>query len=386
MSKVSPQKISHWVEKDLISAEQAEAILAYENSAVSRPWMLYGFYGIGILAIVVGSISLVAANWMSIPEQIKIPSYLILQFAATLFAIRNLNSPGILRELSLAFTALFFLAGIGLTAQIFNLHSEGWQGILFWLLLMLPSVLLAHTAITSRIWYAGYATAVALWYSNNHSMVPDETVKFLVLCSLLVWVTVVSDFGRSILPGVKHFFEVGYKTSLLFLILCGSIMCNVLWVELRHRTCEQLERVNLLIPWLPLAILIFLIFINPKRNYKTKQYFITTYSLIGILSTLPFFIDPHLMPSILKQLIGCAAFLAIWVNIALAAASARHKRLFDLASLCIAARVIVIYFEVFGSLTTTGIGLIVSGVFILFVVYVWHRSKPILSEIAEDVA
>ncbi len=386
MSRVHPNKIAQWIEQNLISEEQGEAILKYENSAPSRPWVMYGFYGIGILAIVVGIISLVAANWMSIPKGVKIPTYLLLQLLATLFAIRWLPREGLVREALLAFSGLFYLAGIGLTAQIFNLHSEGWQGILFWLVLMLPCVLLAHTAVISRIWYIGYAIAAFLWYANNYTMAPDQYVKFLVMCALLIWVTVVGDLGQSLFPRVRHFFAVGYRTSLFFLVTIGSIIANVLWVDLRHRTYDELARIYLLIPWLPLALLIFFVALNPARNTKTRQYFVTTYLLLGIFATLPLFIDPQLLPKIVKQIVGCLGFLAVWLNIALAAASSKHKRLFDLASLCIAARIIVVYFEVFGSLTTTGIGLIVSGVFILSVVYFWHRSKPLLSELAEDTA
>lgn len=58
-----------------------------------------------------------------------------------------------------------------------------------------------------------------------------------------------------------------------------------------------------------------------------------------------------------------------------AAAAASMKRLFDIASFVIAARFIVIYFEVFGDLSTTGIGLIVSGAVILAVAFIWNRGR-----------
>ena len=46
-----------------------------------------------------------------------------------------------------------------------------------------------------------------------------------------------------------------------------------------------------------------------------------------------------------------------------------------MASLVIALRVVIVYFEVFGSLAMRGLGLIFSGIVILTISFMWHRFR-----------
>jgi hypothetical protein len=90
----------------------------------------------------------------------------------------------------------------------------------------------------------------------------------------------------------------------------------------------------------------------------------------------PFIIAPSVLKSTwLSDVCGAAGFIAVWAAAAAAAAAASMKKLFDIASFVIAIRFIVIYFEVFGSLSMTGIGLIISGAVIIGIAILWNRGR-----------
>jgi hypothetical protein len=95
-----------------------------------------------------------------------------------------------------------------------------------------------------------------------------------------------------------------------------------------------------------------------------------TLILSGILIIIPSFVDVGDQP-----ILGCALFIAVWSGAAAIAAANERRRLFDAAALIIGIRFIVVYFQVFGSLAATGLGLILSGSVILGVAYLWYRYR-----------
>jgi hypothetical protein len=97
--------------------------------------------------------------------------------------------------------------------------------------------------------------------------------------------------------------------------------------------------------------------------------------------TIPALCDvSYLFPKPLNQVLGAVGFLVVWGLAATAAALASMKRLFDFASFVIALRFVIIYFEVFGSLTTTGIGLIISGGVIITIAIYWNKLRDLVTK------
>ena len=79
----------------LVSREQAERIIAFESaherSGVAR-WGAWAFGALGALALAVGVISLVAANWDALAAGVKLGAGLVLLVGA-LGAAAALRSP-----------------------------------------------------------------------------------------------------------------------------------------------------------------------------------------------------------------------------------------------------------------------------------------------------
>jgi hypothetical protein len=80
-------------------------------------------------------------------------------------------------------------------------------------------------------------------------------------------------------------------------------------------------------------------------------------------------------PTVVLQILGAVAFLSVWTLAAAATARAGWRRLFNVCTFVIGARFVVIYFEVFGDMTMTGVGLVVSGGVILGAGLAWARLR-----------
>ena len=65
-------QLAEWEKQGLITAEQSGGIIAYENSRHTVPWVIYSFIMLGVTVVAVGVISLVAANWSTIPAWLKL--------------------------------------------------------------------------------------------------------------------------------------------------------------------------------------------------------------------------------------------------------------------------------------------------------------------------
>lgn len=73
------------------------------------------------------------------------------------------------------------------------------------------------------------------------------------------------------------------------------------------------------------------------------------------------------------RLIGVFIYFAMWAWIARAAALAGWNRLFGLAVAALAVRLFIIYIELFGTLASTGGGLVAGGLLLLALAWGWQR-------------
>jgi hypothetical protein len=80
-----------------------------------------------------------------------------------------------------------------------------------------------------------------------------------------------------------------------------------------------------------------------------------------------------LVPHASNALIGALGFVTIWALVAWCGYRANMMQIVNLATALIAVRVFVAYIEVFGSLLATGAGLIVSGLLLLALAWLWVR-------------
>lgn len=133
------KKLQKWKDNKLLTKKQVEAIRNFEKqNSVEANWLVILFCFAAFL-VGMGVISLVAANWQEIPDNIKLCGALIL-LLVNACAITELYS----RNYKTAFTAciclfcLLIMAVIGLIGQVYHLRSDFDGAMLFWSFLAFP--------------------------------------------------------------------------------------------------------------------------------------------------------------------------------------------------------------------------------------------------------
>lgn len=153
-----------WVRDGLVSAEQAEAIVARYRYSESGPWYARPIAIFSLLggALLVGGFALlVAHNWDEIPRWAKLGGVVALLLAAHAGGL-------ILRARDYAKTAegLFvlggglLLVGIGLVGQLYNLAGRPSDAILLWWALLLPAAYALPTMALGGLAWIG----ASVWF------------------------------------------------------------------------------------------------------------------------------------------------------------------------------------------------------------------------------
>jgi uncharacterized membrane protein len=366
------KKIASWVAQGLIAPEQAERILAYESRVPERPWTLYGIAGVGVTALVTGIISVIAANWNDITPWVKLSCYFLLQGGVGYGFLRSATRPGLLRETWLTLFVPLFLAGIGLIAQIYNLHGDGWQALLMWLVITLPAVWLAQSWALVNLWtVAAFGTSLIWAAAHRSGGIPPFGRACFVAAVPLTFVAI-GFLGEHVRGFNRYFRSASLAWGMLIVLAVGSPLANILW-----NVADEGLRSHfgyLAVPWAALLAACVGAWMQPGVKAEVRAATVAVLGASGLCTTLPLFFGSD-EDSVGIKVVGALGFFCTWALVAALAAYSQRKRWFDVASLVIALRIVVVYFEVFGSLAMTGLGLIFSGVVILGIAFAWHRFR-----------
>ena len=120
------KKLKEWQRENIIDDVTAKKIADYEHSH-SRPVVLWAFGGMGAFAIIVGLVSVIAANWGQIPDWMKLAADLVacLGLAAALYWNCTKHDGSAeklwLREVLVVVYYGFTLASMALISQTYQL-------------------------------------------------------------------------------------------------------------------------------------------------------------------------------------------------------------------------------------------------------------------------
>lgn len=375
-------KLSIWVKEGLIDQNQANKIQDFEDRSPNTSWGMYGIVGIGVLVVMTGVISLIAANWEELSDFSKIISYFVTLGILSFYTFKRSSVEGLVREGLLIAYSLFLLAGIGLVGQIYNLESESWRATLFWCGLTLPLALNSKRSLLPHLWFIGLYTTLALW-TFEQSEIPSHLLVTLGITYLLLGIS----FGFS------NYIPIGFVRTcrtwaIIVVLVPGAIMANTFWANGSPSTRFYNSSSTLELIFVLVSLLISLFLINRARLSTSSDIAFKPLTFkaiyLTLCSTAALLIPPLVTPIGKHEVIGCILFLLPWCGIAIASVIEDRKRLFDLAAFVIGARFVTVYFEVFGSLAATGFGLIISGSVILFTVYIWHKYRSVLAKLIKQ--
>lgn len=376
MSKLKNQ-LSNWVNNELITLDQQQSILKYEETHQGPSKVLFGFLILGFSIIGIGIISLIAANWVAIPSSIKIAADFILLLGVAKFAYsKRLNGNEVAYEIASGFLMFLFLGTIGLISQIYHTGGELHQALIFWCLITAILAYISNRSFIPYLWCAGFFGSLLLMLFNRSFLFLyyGKSAYLFFLClpflSALMTLTIRHFKGRES-PQYKVLFY--WSVQWLFLGLIGM-------ETIGKYSFPKNPELSLYLPGYLLSIVVMLC-ISLSKELKSIQKsllliicvaFILPFHLVFI-KDLPLFL---IKPSITILCLTCLALFC---------ASIKSHKLFQKLLVIIGIRFLILYFQAFGGLAYTGFGLIFSGLVLIGAVFLWNKYRQEIQNWAEGM-
>ncbi len=352
-------RLQRWVSAGLISAEQAERIQAFEHTE-PRPTLLYAVAGLAGLAIALGLLSIVAANWDEIPGRVKIGLDLVLVAALGAGVWHwERRGPAWARETSIVVLYGLVIASIALLGQVYQLGGKAHEALLAWSVLTALLMTRARSGFAATIWILGLQTTWAAWSVWAAEAFSAELALATIYWSPLLCIALGRwSVIRRVRPALAAALgSIGWSE----LVLCAMLGTLAFYSNTAIEAWIEAYPGALLSLVLTLAIAFAMLSSLPERLLMVTCL---------VLSHVPLFTSTGDL-----ELAAAASFVVLWLMVAWAAHHARDTRLLNLATAMIGLRIVTIYFEVFGTLLDTGLGLVSGGLLTLALVWLWTRKR-----------
>ena len=374
-----------WNEAGVIDDAALQRIVAWEN-ANRRPVWLWAVAGMGALAIGLGLLAVVGANWETIPFWLKLGVAIGLNAlcAAAVFVFwqRGLAGP---REIAALLLFALVLSGIALIGQIYQLQSAPWRALVFWLALCTPFLaLVSTTRLVGALWFAA---AVTTWFVAS-DLVVDLFVSLGILRSgerswwsssvvflkLLTWLPAclfiaVGCARRLWLPARAQ------GDLLLQLAFAGMIAATSLSVAFAASEGHIAGTLALTAVGAAATLLAGVaLWLTTDGAMRRATLALLGLSFAAWIAGLLPSSGGTLAHDVLRSLL----FILYWAAIGWMAARAGWRGLFGVAFTVIGFRLLILYFEAIGGLSATGLSLIGGGVLCLGLAYVgWRLTRGV---------
>jgi uncharacterized membrane protein len=373
------RKLAAWQGAEVIDADTAARIRAFEAEH-TRPLALWAVIGIGILAIGLGLVSVVAANWDAVPGTARLALHFALM--AGLAALLWWRGDRLAAERPWAGEALLFiLAVLGLTffghlGQVYQMSSPLWQPLGFWLVLFAPLILL-----TGRSWLTAALMMAVLVYAcfdfavagegllTGSSTAEPDVMRVGLALSLPLLAAPLGAWmrgrGRVLADDRTDFWRRLEQLGFAYALLTGSLALILASTgdtvsDGDGARLMQVQAVQAVIGLLAAALVAW---IRPGASGRASALGIAAASLAQIASGVVS----------AGELAAGLAFILLWCAVAAAAQMVGWRGVFQIAVGVVALRLVVLSFELASDLLLSGAGLIVAGLLILGIAWVALR-------------
>ncbi len=374
------KRVEEWVGAGLITPEQAERIYAHEADDSARntlgfalAWLATGCIGLGIIA-------LIASNWDAIPAAAKLILYFAVYAGLAAALLHPKTDRGHWREMIRLALMIFTMAGLGLVAQIYNIHSEPWRGPLFWCLMTLPLAITATSPLGVLLWYP-----IFLFTYFNYGASQDS-VWFWENRISGVWLFSITGILSTLMPNrwpeLRYFRRIAGFASILAAMIFPSEgpPLNHLLLASAGAPSFYLATSLGLLAW-AVSVLI------QRQAYPPgTRYGFAAFCAIGIFTALFMIVaslkgfDHRLLLEFLYGILFTFGALAL----AVAAYAAGRHRTCEWLCIIVFLRWLMIYGHTMMSLAMNGFGLISIGILILVFLTQWKRIRPKLYQAIEE--
>ncbi len=366
---MSERKLKAWEAAGLIDSATAGRIREWE-AAHQRPLGLWALFGIAALAIGLGLISLVAANWDEIAGEVRLGIHfaLLAGLAGWLWFKRSTHEA---LDEALDEALLFIVGALGLTffghiGQVYQTSSPLWQPLALWLVLFTPLLLgFGRSWLAAAGWFAVFAGMTLSLVSHLVETGGDNRPDFVLglLGGLPVLATALGAWqrGRSSRP---EFWRRIEQVALIYAVLGASYL---LIISAFHDSFGPNDGVPLAAHF-GMAI-VGVVTAGAVWKLRPGASGTAVAAILAVASGLILLSEATLGSDIIAALL----FMTLWAAIATASLHGGWRAVFQVATAVIALRLIVLSFELASDLLGSGIGLILAGLFTLAVAWIAVR-------------
>lgn len=357
------RKLAAWLAAGVIDADAAARIRAFEAQH-SRPLALWAVVGIGALAIALGLISVVAANWDAIPAMVRLAIHLALLVLAAggLWFLHRRSAWG--EEAGLFVFGALGLTFMGHIGQAYQTTSPLWQPLTLWLALFAPLFMVRGQGWLTALGLAGTLVTAVWGFAFDHE---PRDGSFLIFALPTALPLVLAPLGAALrVRSARAAFwrrleELGFAYALV-----GASMIAVLaGFENLRRGGDGGQVLSTFLLWSAAgfggAALVWRT--RSDRSGQAAAGMMAAASGAALLA----------WPLSGNQVVGALLFMALWAVVATCALRGGWRGVFQLAVAVLALRLIVLSFELEDDLLSSGAGLIVSGLMILGIAWVAVR-------------
>ena len=374
MAGIKHKKLKEWVGAGVIEQITADKIQAYED-ARKKGRFGNSLVNLSLFAILVGVLSIIASNWHDIPGSVKIGVHALLNLAVGYIAIRSDKRGNDLWREGAAFT-LFGLTFtlIILIGQVLQLTGNLAGAMLLWMLAISPFVwLMGRSYFVNVIWVLAVLVTIGATLFEYLKDAPD-LLQFYVASSYAAYTPLILlALGASCLldkvkPVLKNILQ---NIGFIWLVISASCGASVGFADSFQYTLHSFG-----ILAAGLAALGGHAFLH--QFYKEDEH-----KKIGALLAFGSFVMmflPVVMPSYTPHVFSAFIFVGYWIFIGWVGQKLDMQRLVSLAVFVIAIRIFVAYVDLFGTLLTTGVRLIVSGLVMLGLIHVARKVNTRLTK------
>ncbi|MEZ5536094.1 MAG: DUF2157 domain-containing protein [Thiolinea sp.] len=395
------KKLMIWLEQDLISQQQFEAINHYERTHGAQKnsyWWLYSLLILGSAIIGLGVISLIAANWAVIPDTVKLGTAFgsLIALAAGILLAQNKTGSYWYDALITAFIILC-LATIGLISQIYHINGYWYHALLLWSAITLPIVFYSRQLFVNFLWVTLFLHA-AVWSGVDLSSTTLSGTGDRQLPALFLFASLLAAACYLLTRWNKLHLQ-SFQNSFYFWFQISGIIALIFIDVIRSGGEMRSYELSWFIPaYISAAVLTGLIIAKPGYHALNKG-LLTACIILLLLYYHPFILfDGETRYSFMAADQATSAsfwtaddirapFLTILILFLYAthAGNIGQYRTFNVITFLIGLRFVILYFQAMGGLAATGVGLILSGLMIIGIAWFWYKSRSRLQQWSEGL-
>ena len=369
------KKIDEWQMAGLLNADQAAGIRAYEQSRKGGRFMV-GLIGVALFAILCGILSIVAANWMEIPAEVKLGVHITLN-AVVALALYRADKPLYREGLCLLLFGLT-LTLIALIGQVFQLGGGWANALVLWLVITAPLMLaFAQTRINAVPWMGAFLVTI---FTAVQEYLPDPTAlrESIIVIGLIsvIPLALIADGNIGIVQKYKPVWAAVFVKTGFILLVLSATLSSLVWYgsmarEYAIMSAEAGWHESTM--YIAAAAILLLALIAHGAHAWVKNFYRDNAeqkagAQIALLSTI-FMMTPLVVAFKGDSIFSTLHILIYWIALGYLAQTQGWNKLVSFAIVVLSARIFIAYCELFGDLLTTGYALIMGGVVMLALIW-----------------